>query len=98
MTDSKRAINANMLILIVAAMLLSAAIGYTVWRDRATDAPAAESAAAPADGQLAALEARTRSEPDNAGAWQALGAARFDLGDFSGAVAPDLTIDLPVFS
>ncbi|WP_432768457.1 MAG: tetratricopeptide repeat protein [Sphingopyxis sp.] len=79
---------ANRAILIAAFVLLVAAIGYAIWRDSApvsADAPV-EGAMAPSD-QLAALEARTKSEPDSAEAWTALGAARFDLGDFAGAAA-----------
>ena len=75
----------NRAILIAAFVLLAAAIGYAIWRDSAPAAndPATQ-AAAPSD-QLAALEARTRAEPNSAEAWTALGAARFDLGDFKGA-------------
>ncbi len=78
----------NRAILIAAILLLAAAIGYAIWRDSAPAAPdpAAQSAAAPSD-QLAALEARTKNEPNSAEAWTALGAARFDLGDFAGAAA-----------
>lgn len=78
----------NGLILIAAFLLLAGAIGYAVWRDRAGEAPAAaaESGALPGD-QLAALEARTRAEPNSADAWMQLGAARFDLGDFAAAAA-----------
>ncbi|SBV34521.1 TPR repeat [uncultured Sphingopyxis sp.] len=78
----------NRAILIAAFILLAAAIGYAIWRDSAPSAagPAGESAAAPSD-QLAALEARTQREPASADAWTALGAAKFDLGDFAGAVA-----------
>jgi len=78
----------NRAILIAAVILLAAAIGYAIWRDSAPAAidPAAPNASAPGD-QLAALEARTKSEPNSADAWTALGAARFDLGDFGGAAA-----------
>lgn len=78
----------NRAILIAAIILLAAAIGYAIWRDSAPAAidPAAPNAAAPGD-QLAALEARTKSEPNSADAWTALGAARFDLGDFGAAAA-----------
>jgi len=78
----------NRAILIAAFVLLAAAIGYAIWRDSASAGagPAASSGAAPSD-QLAALEARTKSEPNSAEAWTALGAARFDLSDFAGAAA-----------
>lgn len=78
----------NRAVLIAAFALLAAAIGYSVWRDTTPAAadPAAEGVAPPRD-QLAALEARTVREPNSADAWAALGAARFDLGDFAGAIA-----------
>ncbi len=78
----------NRAILIAAFVLLAAAIGYAIWRDSTPSAtgPASESAAAPSD-QIADLEARARREPDSADAWTALGAAKFDLGDFAGAIA-----------
>jgi cytochrome c-type biogenesis protein CcmH len=78
----------NRAILIAAIILLAAAIGYAIWRDSAPAAidPAAPNATAPGD-QLAALEARTKSDPNSADAWTALGAARFDLGDFGAAAA-----------
>src|SRR3546814_14036428 len=75
-------------ILIAAFILLAGAIGYAIWRDSASSVagPASETAAAPSD-QLADLEARTQREPASADAWTALGAAKFDLGDFAGAAA-----------
>ncbi len=78
----------NRAILIAAFVLLAAAIGYAIWRDSAPSSadPATQAAGAPSD-QLAALEARTKSEPNSAEAWTALGAARFDLSDFAGAAA-----------
>lgn len=78
----------NRAILIAAFVLLAGAIGYTIWRDSAPSAADSVPAAATALGdQLAALEARTRSEPNSAEAWTALGAARFDLGEFNAAAA-----------
>ncbi len=78
----------NRAILIAAALLLVAAIGYAIWRDSADSAPqkSVEATAPPGD-QLAALEARTRAEPGSAEAWMQLGAARFDMGEYAGAVA-----------
>lgn len=78
----------NRAILIAAFVLLAAAIGYAIWRDTGTAAadPAAQASAAPSD-QLAELEGRTKREPNSADAWTALGAAKFDLSDFSGAAA-----------
>jgi cytochrome c-type biogenesis protein CcmH len=86
MNESKGMSGANRAILIAAFILLAAAIGYAIWRDsvRSTIPSATESVATPSD-QLAELEARTKREPDSAEAWTALGAARFDLGDFGGA-------------
>ncbi|KTE27061.1 MULTISPECIES: tetratricopeptide repeat protein [unclassified Sphingopyxis] len=77
----------NRAILIAAALLLVAAIGYAIWRDSADSAPkkSVEATAPPGD-QLAALEARTRADPGSAEAWMQLGAARFDMGEFAGAV------------
>ncbi|WP_338424220.1 tetratricopeptide repeat protein [Sphingopyxis kveilinensis] len=79
---------ANRAILIAAFVLLAAAIGYAIWRDSAPEAadPVVTGAAAPGD-QLAELEARVQREPGSADAWTALGAAKFDLGDFVGATA-----------
>ncbi len=88
-TEAKRGMTGtNRAILIAAFVLLAAAIGYAIWRDSTPTAvdPAAQSAAVPSD-QLAALEARTKSEPNSAEAWTALGSARFDLSDFAGAAA-----------
>ena len=78
----------NGAILIAAFVLLAGAIGYAIWRDsvRGSDDFVAQSAAQPSD-QLAALEARTKAEPDSADAWLQLGAARFDLGRFADAAA-----------
>lgn len=87
--DGKRGMTAiNRAILVAAFVLLAAAVGYAIWRDSAPSMadPAAPASAAPSD-QLAALEARAKSEPDSAAAWTALGAARFDLGDYPGAAA-----------
>src|SRR3546814_5899353 len=78
----------NRAILIAAFIRLAAAIGYAIWRYSAPSAAGlpGETTAAPSD-QLADLEARTRREPGSADAWTALGAAKFDLSDFAGAIA-----------
>ncbi|MDZ3833250.1 MAG: tetratricopeptide repeat protein [Sphingopyxis sp.] len=88
MNDSKGMTASNKAILVAAFLLLAGAIGFAAWRDASStpNAPA-ESPDAPPSDQLAALEARTRSEPGSADAWTALGAARFDLSDFTGATA-----------
>ena len=78
----------NRAVLIAAFLLLVGAVGYAIWRDSGSGdtASAAPVAAGPTDA-IAALEARTKAEPNNAEAWKALGEARFDLEDFPGAVA-----------
>lgn len=75
-------------ILGAAFLLLLAAAGYAIWRDSGPAAPDPAATATPAaEGQLAALEARTLREPASADAWASLGAARFDTGNFAGAAA-----------
>lgn len=88
MSDANSMTRTNRMILIAALILLVGAVGYAVSRDSAKSPtqPVAETPPGPS-GQLAALEARTRSEPESAAAWQALGAARFDMGDYGGAVS-----------
>ncbi|WP_288990330.1 tetratricopeptide repeat protein [uncultured Sphingopyxis sp.] len=88
MSETKGMSTTNRAILIAAFLLLAGAIGYAIWRDSANNAAApAPMAAASPDAQLAAIEERTRREPQSADAWMALGAARFDLGDYPGAAA-----------
>ena len=88
MSETKAMSTTNRAILIAAFLLLAGAIGYAIWRDSANYAAApAPTAAASPDAQLAAIEDRTRREPQSADAWMALGAARFDLGDYPGAAA-----------
>jgi len=64
---------------IVALALAAGAIGFRLLENSA-DEPAAEAA-----DPLAALERRAEAEPDNAGAWQELGFAYFELGRFADA-------------
>lgn len=66
---------------VLAVTLAAGAIGY-----RLLGTPAADPAAASAD-PLAALERRAAADPDNAGAWQELGFAYFELGRFADAVS-----------
>ena len=88
MSETKGMSTTNRAILIAAFLLLAGAIGYAIWRDSANNAAApAPMAAASPDAQLAAIEERTRRELQSADAWMALGAARFDLGDYPGAAA-----------
>ncbi|KTE16812.1 tetratricopeptide repeat protein [Sphingopyxis sp. H115] len=88
MSESKGMTGTNRAILVAAFILLAAAVGYAIWRDSSPSAAdtLTQDVAGPTD-QLAELEARTRREPDSADAWTALGAARFDLGDFAAAAA-----------
>ncbi|MBL8651815.1 MAG: tetratricopeptide repeat protein [Sphingopyxis sp.] len=75
-------------LLIAAFLLLAGAVGYAIWRDSGQQGAVSATQPPPAPGdQLAALEARTRAEPNSADAWTALGAARFDLENYPGAVA-----------
>ncbi len=66
---------------LAAVALAGGAIGY-----RLLGTPADEPAAAQAD-PLAALERRAAAEPDDAGAWQELGFAYFELGRFADAAS-----------
>lgn len=87
MSETRGLSGANRAILIAAFVLLAAAVGYAMWRDAGAPPPRAEAGgAAPADA-IGALEDRTRREPRSIEAWTMLGAARFDMGDFKGAVA-----------
>jgi len=67
---------------ILAVALAAGAIGYRLL-ESAGDEPAPATASDP----LAALERRVAAEPDNAGAWQALGFAYFELGRFADAAS-----------
>lgn len=70
---------------IVAVAIAAGAIGYRiVAADRNSVAPS--SAAAPSD-SLADLRQHAESAPDDAGAWQQLGFAQFDAGNYRQAVA-----------
>src|SRR5688572_23128937 len=79
MTGWLRRIGGGGIAAIVAIALAVGTIGY-----RLLDAPRPESAAGATD-PLATLERRAAAEPDNAGAWQALGFAYFELGRFADA-------------
>ena len=65
---------------IVALTLAAGAIGY-----RLLEGSAEEPAPSAATDPLTALEARANADPDNAGAWQELGFAYFELGRFADA-------------
>ena len=80
---SKGSSGRNRAILVAAFLLLAAAILYSLWRDSAVPIP---ETTPPAD-RIAALEAQTARAADSADAWMQLGSARFDIGDFPGAVA-----------
>ncbi|NJS39534.1 MAG: tetratricopeptide repeat protein [Rhodobacteraceae bacterium] len=75
----------NIAILGLAAAALAGAIGFSQWRGAGdADAPAT-TAPMSNDDQVTALEAATRRDPKNVDAWQALGAALFDLNRFADA-------------
>lgn len=68
------------------ALLLAAAAGYKLMSGGESAPVAAATPAAASNDPMAALEARVRAEPGNPDAWQQLGAARFDAGDFGAAI------------
>ena len=70
------------MILMGAAAVALAAIGYRVYQDRGQTAPTAHT-----DTGLAALAAKAATNPDDPAALQALGLVRYDAGDFAGAAA-----------
>jgi cytochrome c-type biogenesis protein CcmH len=74
------------LMLGAAALMLAAAAGYRLWSDGGGAPQTAPTAPITGDDALSALEARVKAEPENPDAWQQLGAARFDAGDFGAAV------------
>ncbi|MCC7394092.1 MAG: tetratricopeptide repeat protein [Sphingomonadaceae bacterium] len=65
--------------------MLVGALGFALWRSGWMAGDSATTSSAPS-GDLAALEAATRSNPDDLRAWQQLGDARFDARDYGGAV------------
>ncbi len=70
---------------IVAVAIAAGAIGYRiVAADRRGASPPA--AAASASGSIADLQQHAKSAPDDAGAWQQLGFAQFDAGNYAEAV------------
>ena len=81
MTGWLRRIGGGGIAAIVAVALAVGTIGY-----RLLDTPAPEAEAGTTD-PLATLERRAAAEPDNAGAWQALGFAYFESGRFADAAA-----------
>lgn len=75
----------NKAILAGSSLLLCGAVGYSVWQDQSSaPAIAAAADASPTD-VIAALEKQVRDNPDSADSWSALGAARFDQGEFAAA-------------
>jgi len=70
---------------IVAVAIAAGAIGYRiVAADRGGASPPA--AAASASGSIVDLQQHAKSAPDDAGAWQQLGFAQFDAGNYAEAV------------
>ena len=69
------------LMLGLGALALAGAVGFAGWRARADAAPAPTAAS----GDVDALEAATRENPDDVAAWQRLADARFDADDYTAA-------------
>ncbi|MBA4748098.1 MAG: tetratricopeptide repeat protein [Sphingopyxis sp.] len=89
MAESGGISRTNIVLLLVAAAALVGAIAYSQWQARDpgdAQTPTAEASADPAD-SLALLEAAARANPTSVDAWQALGAANFDLNRFADAAA-----------
>jgi len=84
-----------------AALLAGFAVAWTATRTNApSGAPAASAAGADAADPLAALEQASRDNPQDSGAWRALGAGYFDAGRFDDAArayerASELAPDQP---
>jgi cytochrome c-type biogenesis protein CcmH len=71
-----------------AIVVLGLAIGYAVKRgDAPVPSATAPTAAAPGEDPIAALEKRSRDNPQDSAAWAGLGAAYFDAGRFNDAAA-----------
>jgi cytochrome c-type biogenesis protein CcmH len=77
------------IVFFAAIILLGLAIGYAVKRDR--DVPLSPATApqmtGSAEDPIAALEKRSRDNPQDSAAWAGLGAAYFDAGRFNDAAA-----------
>lgn len=86
MTQGAGISRTNLTILGLAAAALAGAIGYSLWQGGDAPTPVAAPNAAPGD-SISALEAAARDSPDSVDAWQALGAAMFDLNRFADAAA-----------
>ena len=83
---SEKAGLASRLVLGAAAVIAVAAVGAAMWKQRAPDAPvaAAESAQQPdVATMIAQLEARLKTDPNDAQGWQMLGFALFETGKFA---------------
>lgn len=72
--------------ILLLGLALAAVVAALAWRGSGSDeaAPPAEPAVADA-GTIEGLEARVRDNPKDVAAWQALGFARFDQGEFGKA-------------
>lgn len=79
----------GLLVLGGAGVLLAAALGFALTRGDSGQAAGPSAAAAstqPPGTGVADLEARVAANPQDVDAWQRLGEARFDLGNYGGAV------------
>lgn len=88
MAESGGISRTNIAILAAAAAALIGAITYSQWQtgDQPAAPQVADASANPGD-SLARLEAAARANPASVDAWQALGAAMFDMNRFADAAA-----------
>lgn len=76
--------------LIVAALVAVAAVGVSIWRGQAGSDPVSTSASGEAgdvETRIASLEAKLKSEPDDANGWRMLGWSLFGTGKYAEAAS-----------
>jgi len=86
-TEARQRLPLARIVLIVAALIAAAAIGFAIWK---RNAPASPVAIAPAadpqpdvDSMIAGLEARLKADPNDADGWRMLGWSFFETGRFA---------------
>lgn len=67
------------------AIALAGAVGFAVMRSIEPSGPQAAQTAAPANGDMAAIEAAVRTSPNDSAAWARLGEAKFDAQEYQQA-------------
>jgi len=86
MGQSDNASRGGRIALAAAALIAAGAVGYTAWRNRTPEPPAAaESASAQGMLSIEALEAKVQAQPRDGTAWGSLGLAYFSDGRFADA-------------